>query len=289
MIRNWALTVVVLVLAWPALAQVTEQQRSAGIDRRANSICAILGVDDAARQASIRGVIAEYYTADQKQVVVYAKLAEHAPVDKVEAAKPYIAQLLAMPLTGREKGLLTEQVDYTKVISGRADRIVDTLGLTDKEKAEAVHELIMNQYRVIQETDAVRDAKLKSADKAAADGIKAEHLAVRKILHDAYLTSLAKYLTPEQIEKVKDGHTPNKVQFTFTGYQNEYPDMTDAQKAKVLELLKEARELAMDGGDSKEKDAIFNKYKGKINNWLSSQGVKSKKQQQKEAASKPAT
>jgi hypothetical protein len=35
--------------------------------------------------------------------------------------------------------------------------------------------------------------------------------------------------------------------------------------------LLEAREHAMDGGSSEEKHAIFGKYKGRINNYLSKQ------------------
>ena len=44
-------------------------------------------------------------------------------------------------------------------------------------------------------------------------------------------------------------------------------------KKKILELLKQAREEAMDGGSAAEKTAIFQRYKGKINNYLSKQGV----------------
>jgi len=50
------------------------------------------------------------------------------------------------------------------------------------------------------------------------------------------------------------------------------PDMTEEEKAHVLALLKEARELAIDGGSAEEKTAIFGKYKGKINNYLAAQG-----------------
>jgi hypothetical protein len=42
--------------------------------------------------------------------------------------------------------------------------------------------------------------------------------------------------------------------------------------------LKEARELAMDGESSDKKHAIFGKYKGRINNYLSAQGYDMKKE-----------
>jgi hypothetical protein len=258
-----------MLMAAPVIAE--DATYDAALDRRANNVRAILVVDDAAKAKSIRQAIAGYYTGEGKSSdVLLGKLAEQSSADKVQQEKQRIAKLLAMPLTGSETDLSAADVEYTKAIAGRADKIVQTLAISDSGKSQAVHLLIINQYRALQDNDAVLDA----GD---------QRLAARKILHDAYLAGLWPYLTPEQIEKVKDGHTSGKVDFTFRGYQQEYPNLTDQQQAKVVEFLKEARELAMDGGDSKEKDAIFNKYKGKINNWLSSQGVKSKKQIQKEA------
>ena len=66
--------------------------------------------------------------------------------------------------------------------------------------------------------------------------------------------------------------TYNKVRVTFDGYLQIVPHLTDPEKARILELLKEAREEAMDGGSAEEKSAIFKKYKGKINNYLNSNG-----------------
>jgi hypothetical protein len=44
--------------------------------------------------------------------------------------------------------------------------------------------------------------------------------------------------------------------------------------------LVEAREIAMDGSTSDEKHAMFGKYKGKINNYLSKAGYDAKKGKQ---------
>jgi len=52
-------------------------------------------------------------------------------------------------------------------------------------------------------------------------------------------------------------------------------------------LLKEARELAIDGGSAEEKTAIFGKYKGKINNYLSAQGHNKKAKPAAQTAPKP--
>ena len=52
-----------------------------------------------------------------------------------------------------------------------------------------------------------------------------------------------------------------------------HPSLSAGQKAKILEFLKQAREEAMDGVSANEKSAIFKKYKGRIANYLSAQGV----------------
>ena len=67
--------------------------------------------------------------------------------------------------------------------------------------------------------------------------------------------------------------TYGKVQFTMAGYLSQYPELSDANRQAILEMLKQAREEAMDGGSAAEKTAIFQKYKGKINNYLSKQGI----------------
>jgi hypothetical protein len=88
-----------------------------------------------------------------------------------------------------------------------------------------------------------------------------------------------------------------KVQVTYNAYIGMVPSLNDQQKAMILDLLKQAREEAMDGGSAEEKSAVFKRYKGKINNYLSSQGVDLKKAERafmqnmkaKSAATQPAT
>ncbi|MCK7539944.1 MAG: DUF3826 domain-containing protein [Marinilabiliales bacterium] len=91
------------------------------------------------------------------------------------------------------------------------------------------------------------------------------------------LKDLRQELSQEQIDQVKDGLTYGVLPITYKGYQDMLPDLTPEQKAKILEWLTEAREHAMDGGSSEEKHAWFGKYKGRINNYLSTQGYDLKK------------
>jgi hypothetical protein len=179
------------------------------------------------------------------------------------------------------------EAKYTAVISERSQKIVDALGMADTNAAVKVHAIIMAQYRALNDWHNANDPKLKAAkgDKAVIAEIQAP---LRK-LHDEYLAGLARHLTPAQIETVKDKMTYGKVEFTYKGYLIEYPGLNDEQKAEVVRLLKEAREEAMDAGSADEKSAIFNRYKGKINNYLSKQGVQSEKARAKARAAAAAT
>jgi Protein of unknown function (DUF3826) len=185
--------------------------------------------------------------------------------------------LFAQGNAATETNLAPEQADakYTVAISERSQKIVDALELTDTNTAAKVHDIIMAQYRALNNWHNANDPKIKAAKRDQA--VITEIQVPLKKMHDDYLARLATYLTPAQIETIKDKMTYGKVQFTFTGYCNEYPDLTEVNKQEVLKYLKEAREAAMDAGSSDEKSAIFNQYKGKINNYLSKQGIQSKK------------
>ncbi len=102
----------------------------------------------------------------------------------------------------------------------------------------------------------------------------AQQLAAR---HTLFLSKLGKELSAEQIEKVKDQMTYNKVAVTYNAYLDELPQLTETQKAQLKAWLVEAREKAIDAGSSDQKTAIFGKYKGRINNFLSQQGYDMKK------------
>lgn len=195
------------------------------------------------------------------------------------------AAFISLAGIAAETNVTPEQAEanYTRVINGRADDIVKLLSLDDTNQIANVHSMIVTQYRSLNAWHEANDAKLKAAKSDA--NATAQIRTSLKDLHNEFLAKLAEAkLTSEQIEKVKDKMTYGKVQFTYNGYLTQYPNLTAEQKEKILELLKEAREDAMDGGSSEEKTAIFQRYKGKINNYLSKQGV----HPEKKKASPPA-
>jgi len=161
-----------------------------------------------------------------------------------------------------------EDTAYIRVITERAGKIVTALGLPDSVTFLRVRTIVANQYRALNAVYTDRDS-----------GKIVQQNVDEKIakLHTAYLEKLATELTPQQIDKVKDGMTYGVVQVTYRAYNQQLPNLNDEQKAYILSALIEAREHAMDAESSKKKHEWFGKYKGRINNYLSAQGVSMKK------------
>jgi len=193
-------------------------------------------------------------------------------------------------LTFQSFGQIKEEKDaaYTKTIISRADKIIAPLGIADQIKAEKLRDIIVQQYRNLNEIYSERDNKLKVAkglkdtNKTLAEeqirNAENEVNARLYILHFDYISKLMMYLTPEQLEQVKDAMTYSILPVTYKAYQDEVLSLTDEQKLQIKVWLIEAREHAMDAGSSDEKHKWFGKYKGRINNYLSKEGYDLKKE-----------
>lgn len=176
-----------------------------------------------------------------------------------------------------------EQDDYTQVITKRAQKIVDKLNLNDAKRL-AIRTIIVRQYRDLNTIHTELEQKEQSykaslaKEDAKLQSEKAYEIAQAKLvkLHGKYLKRLGKELNEEQIEQVKNEMTYNVLPITYNGYLDMLPSLTETQKAQILSYLTEAREKAMDAGSSEAKHAWFGKYKGKINNYLSKEGVETK-------------
>ncbi len=178
------------------------------------------------------------------------------------------AQLSTPPASPAEM-----EVIYTTSIEGRTDEILKGLSLTNSAASNTVHDLLIAQYRVMRSRDDLINAKLEAIGKDinyANRQIELEEQS--RLLHDHFLASLAKVLTPGQIETVKDKMTYNKVKITYDAYNNIIPNLTQSDKTKIMDLLKVAREKAVDGGSATEKSEIFQQYKNQINDYLNANG-----------------
>lgn len=176
---------------------------------------------------------------------------------------------------------------YQKVLADRTAKIAGNLDIKDAVLYNKVWQMLIAQYTAI---NAVQDST-----KAVIAGIKAKQtdneltaIAVKtaegkktadlKQLHDKFIAQLSAVLTADQIEKVKDGMTYRILPVTWAAYLDMLPKLTQEQKDKMYGWLVEARELAMDEGSSDAKHAVFGKYKGRINNYLSAAGYDMKKE-----------
>ncbi len=180
----------------------------------------------------------------------------------------FLVCLVSLDTLG-QVALKTEGQDpkYVETIKGRAQKIVDGLQLKDSKKAENVRNIIANRYFLLNDIHS-KYGKDKQAER---DAELYKH-------HFELASALALYLTEEQIDAVKDGMTFGRLPRDYKAQLEMIPSLTDEEKAQVLIWLKEAREFAMDCGDSKQKHFWFDKYRGRTNNWLSSRGYDLKKE-----------
>jgi len=210
--------------------------------------------------------------------------------------------LAAAPLlSARLKAEEATDAAYLKVVTERADKILAPLKIEDDARRTRIRDLIAGQYVALSKYQADVEARQKAGpEQAPSDAKKSSVLSAieqetdRQLftLHRTFVARLGAELTPAQVDQVKDGVTYGVVPNTYRHYLELLPDLTAEQKAVVLANLLEAREYAMDAGSSEKKHAWFDKFKGRINNYLSSQGYNLKqaerdlqgKQQSKKAA-----
>lgn len=194
-----------------------------------------------------------------------------------------------LPALAQDTQTADKKAEYVKTVTDRAAKITATLSLTDAGKAAKVTEIIAKQYQDLNDIYSARDAKVKEIKERNVDNkedlaaaMKATEMEVTsklQPLHVQYLSSLAQYLTPEQVDKVKDGMTYNVRNVTYTAYNSMIPTLTQEQKSQIMTWLMEAREQSMDAESSQKKHAWFGKYKGRINNYLSAAGYDMKKEE----------
>ena len=175
---------------------------------------------------------------------------------------------------------------YWNVVSKRAEKIVEKLNVSDPDRQVRVKNLIAQQYYDLNGIHDGLKAK-KALVKKESPNSEGVELKIRRLqqkagqklakLHDKFLKNLSKELSPEQVEGVKDGMTYGVVPITYAGYLDMIPALTQEEQLQIKAWLIEAREHAMDAGSSEEKHGWFAKYKGRINNYLSSRGYDLKK------------
>lgn len=169
---------------------------------------------------------------------------------------------------------------YVESIVNRSRKIVDKLELSDPAKADDVTKIIANRYFKLNDIYTVRDEKVKAAKESLTGDAKNQAIENAQNEKDSKLyrchfefpAALSLYLTPDQVDAVKDGMTFGVLMVTYNSHLDMIPTLTDEEKAQIMAWLIEARELAMDAETSNKKHEVFGKYKGRINNYLAGRG-----------------
>jgi hypothetical protein len=158
-----------------------------------------------------------------------------------------------------------DEAAYLKTLTDRSQKIVNTLDIKNPEVCERVTEILVDQYRSLgtihdsQESEDAKNLKLYN-------------------LHCEFVGRLASELTPERIDKVKDGMTYGVVKVTYDSYCDMIPSLKPEEKRQLMAWLIEAREHAMDAASSNKKHEWFGKYKGRFNNYIAKRGYDSQKE-----------
>jgi hypothetical protein len=164
-----------------------------------------------------------------------------------------------------------------QTITLRSNKIIQALSLTDSTLFYQLQTLVANEYAATKNIHDNYNKQVAAASENATT-IEAERMASLKLQHNQFIASLSKLLSIQQIDIIKDGMTYGVLPKTFKGYEEMILTLTPVQKNQIYAYLLEAREFAMDAESSEKKHAWFGKFKGKINNYLSSEGYDMKKE-----------
>lgn len=187
---------------------------------------------------------------------------------------------------------------YIETLTKRSDKIVKTLDIKDSSQYNSVRDILVNQYQTLGKihdgtNDLINKVKSQNITEPEKEAeIEVLELKRNKDLYFAqseYIGSLSAYLTNDQVEAVKDGMTYGVVDLTYNSYLDMIPSLKENEKVQIYSWLVEAREHAISAESSRAKHGWFNKYKGKINNYLSANGYdiqKERKEWQKRQANK---
>jgi hypothetical protein len=165
--------------------------------------------------------------------------------------------------------------DYVATIIKRSQKVTDELGITYTERGRNVLNIVSNRYFQLNDIYAEKELRSKEVKELSREMKELPAAAADSKLyrsHFGFDAQLSLYLTPAQIETVKDVMTFNVVKVTYEAQCDMIPTLTDEEKQQIMAWLKEARELAIDAESSKKKHEVFGKYKGRINNYLSARG-----------------
>jgi len=180
------------------------------------------------------------------------------------------AQHVEMKSEGRDTA-------YVNRVIARATKNIDPLNLKGAAYDNVLN-IVCNRYFELFDIYEERDSLMSKPETKSIAKAFCDSKLYRS--HFSLTASLSIFLTPQQIEQVKDGITMGVVPRTYNAYIEMIPRLTKAEKSQIMAWLEEARELALDAESSKKKHEVFGKYKGRINNYLAARGYDLKRERE---------
>ena len=195
----------------------------------------------------------------------------------------FLLSLQLLPVIAQQQKQQQQQPaeSYHKMLVNRADKIVQTLGITDSVKYKRVVDIVVNHFATIGRIQDVADSTVKAIKFERPDKEELEVMIKSfqndrdaKLYHQhaTFSAQLQSELTPEQIEGVKNGLTDQMLNVTYKATLEMIPTLKEDEKRQIWIWLLEAREHAIDVSTSDAKRGWFGKYQGRINNYLVSRG-----------------
>jgi hypothetical protein len=184
--------------------------------------------------------------------------------------------------------------------SQRAQQLLSVLDIADADKQSKVGAIISSYLDSLENVISVRKLKMEAASHSSenqelndARSHSAWDAAAGKLnkLHATFLGKLSSLLTIQQVDRVKDQMTENRLRAEYNRFLELLPNLTEQHKSQVMTYLVEARENAMDAETEDMRGQWFIKYRGRANNFLAAAGYDLRKatevlEQKKQSAKK---
>lgn len=177
----------------------------------------------------------------------------------------------------------------------KTNKILEKLSLDNDSISRNVYTVIVNRYLELREIHLRYDErnKLIEAKNLAKEAMDAElehsYYQYNSDLYRSrfsYSSWLSFYLDEKQMEIVKNTMTYNLLHVRYNDFLDLFPNLTQAEKNRVYNWLIEAREFSMDFETARKMRQMFTKYRGRINNYLSSRGYDLRKATEDQEARK---
>ena len=175
----------------------------------------------------------------------------------------------------------------------KTSKIMEKLSLTNDSIRENIKIVITNRYLELREIHQRYDERNKVIEaKRLSKEVEAEELERSYYQYNSdlyrsrfdYIAWLSFYLNDQQVETVVDAMTYNLFHVRYNDFLDLFPNLTEAEKKRVYHWLIEAREFSMDFETPRKMRQMFTKYRGRINNYLSSRGYDLRKATEEQEA-----